>query len=160
MKRQKSILIIEDETSIGEDLKEMLEPDYEEVVYSSSAIHAQDLVRGRPFSLILTDIQMPGMPGDEFVALVRSLGRIEPVVFVTGNATREVLFAAVRMGVSDVIEKPFRQEEILKTVERVLEIDKRRKALYENIFLNKVEQSVEERQRKMIGLLQVANLKK
>lgn len=160
MKRQKSILIIDDEPDIGEIVRGMLDPVYEEVIYTSSAIQAQELVRVRSFSLILSDIQMPGMPGDEFVAFIRSIGRIEPVVFVTGNATREVLIAAIRMGVSDIIEKPFQQEELLQTIDRTLEIDKRKTALYESMFLKQAEQSRHESQKRMIGLLQVANLKK
>ena len=158
MKRQKSILIVEDEPGIGEIIKELLDPIYEEVFYAPSATEAQELVRKQPFSLILSDIMMPGIPGDEFVAFLRSLGRIEPVIFITGNATREILFSAVRLGVSDVVEKPFEDSVLLQSIDRTLEIDKRRLALYENIFTGSNTKS--ETQKKMIDLIHVANSKK
>lgn len=160
MKRQKSILIVDDEPGLGELIKNMLDPIYEEVIYGSSALEAQDLVKTRPFSLIISDIMMPGMPGDEFVAFLRSVGRIEPVIFVTGNATREILFSAVRLGVCDVIEKPFEESVLLQSIDRTLEIDKRRLALYENVFTGQSTESKSASQKRMIGLLHVANSKK
>jgi DNA-binding NtrC family response regulator len=158
MKRQKSILVVDDQHDIGEHVKFLLDRVYEEVIYCSSALVAQDYVKQRAFSLILSDVTMPGMMGHEFVTILRSIGRIEPVIFVTGNITKDILMAALRLGVSDVIEKPFLEKTLLDSVERTLEIDKRNRSLYENIFLNK--DSDENNQKKMIGLLQVARTRK
>lgn len=160
MKRQKSILIVDDEPVLCSILKDLLDPLYEEVIFCTSALEAQELVKERPFSLILSDIMMPGMPGDEFVTLLRSVGRIEPIIFVTGYATREVLFNAIRLGVSDVIEKPFDDSVLLQSIDRTLEIDKRWMALYENIFSDEYSETRQESQKRMIGLLHVANSKK
>lgn len=160
MKRQKSILIVDDDNDLAEQMIEMLDPIYEEVLYSSSAIKAQEHVKKRTFSLIISDISMPEMLGHEFVAFLRSVGRIEPVIFVTGNTNRKVLFDAIRLGVADVIEKPFIPSTLLESVERTLEIDKRRTELYRNVFENQVSENSHDRQKRMIGLLQVAQTKK
>ena len=160
MKRNKSILIIEDEKDLGLTIKEMLEPIYEDVIFCSSAIEAKELVNKSSFSLILSDIQMPGMSGDEFLTYLRSVGRIEPVIFVTGFASHEILLMAIRLGVSDVIEKPFKDSVLLESIEKTLEIDKRRLALYENIFKNSQKEDRVLSQKKMIGLLQIFNSKK
>lgn len=161
MKRQKSILILDDETMIGSILVELLAPIYEEVVFRSSAVEARCLVLERPFSLILSDVQMPQLPGPDFVGFVRSQGRIEPIIFLTGNATREVLFSAIRLGVADVIEKPFDQDNLVATIDRVFEIDKRKQALYKSSqSQTEAEKNDATKQKKMIGLLQLVGFKK
>lgn len=160
MKRQKSILIIEDEKDLADCIKTLLDPTYEEIICCNSSDEAQLAIQAKTFSLILADIKMPGMSGVDFITLLRSLGRIEPVIFVTGNATRDILFTAIRLGVSDIIEKPFEETVLLQSIERTLEIEKRRLQLYENIFLNQTSPNQSESQKKMIGLLQVVNSKK
>lgn len=160
MKRQKSILIVEDDKDLINYIHDMLDPIYEEVICCCSALEAKQYVRDREFSLILSDIMMPGMAGYDFVTFIRSIGRIEPVIFVTGNASREILLTAIRLGVSDIIEKPFKETTLLQSIERTLEIDKRRYILYENIIFNQSNFSQSSNQKKMIGLLHVINSKK
>lgn len=160
MKRQKSILVVEDEKDLADYIKFLLDPTYEEIICCNSPDEAQVAIQAKTFSLILADIKMPGMSGADFITLLRSLGRIEPVIFVTGNATRDILFTAIRLGVSDVIEKPFEETVLLQSIERTLEIEKRRLQLYENIFLNQTSPNQSENQKKMIGLLQAVNSKK
>lgn len=155
MKRDKSILILEDEHEIGEYLHNLLIPSYREVVYCDSALKAKNIILERTFSLVLTDIMMPGLQGHEFLKYYRSAGRIEPVIFITGNTNREILMTAVRLGVSDVLEKPFEEVDLLKTIERTLEIEKRKESVYQ--LSTKLEAL---NKKKMIGLLQVANTKK
>lgn len=159
MKTEKSILILDDEPDLCEYMKSVLEPNYAEIVCCSSPVEAIDIVKQRSFSIILSDIMMPGLPGHEFVMLLRSIGRIEPVIFVTGNASKEVLLSAVRLGVADVIEKPFEEQSLLNSVARTLEIDRRRLSLFEALFREQ-DPSKHEGHKKFIGLLQLANTKK
>ncbi len=160
MKRQKSILILDDENDIGEIMLDILSPVYQEVIYCSSPVRAKEIISERSFSMILTDVQMPELPGPDFVKYVRSLGKIDPIIFVTGNASAPVLLSALRLGACDVIEKPFSPQDLLQTIERAFELEKRRYQLYETIFTKSdAEQSIGG-QKRMIGLLQVINGKK
>jgi DNA-binding NtrC family response regulator len=160
MKRQKSILILDDEPEIANYLQDLLSPIYEEVISCTSVDKAKEYAQQRPFSLIITDIMIPGMLGHEFIQYTRSIGRIEPMMFVTGNATREVLLAAVRLGIYDVIEKPFNEKDLLSSVERIIEIDKRKSSLNETS--NTEEKSIESTylNKKIIGLLHAITAKK
>lgn len=160
MRRKKSILIIEDEPEIGENIYNLVQPIYEEVKLCLSPFEAEELIKKRSFSVILSDIMMPGLQGHELIKTVRALGRIEPVIFITGHASRDVLLAAVRLGVFDIIEKPFNESDVLKSIERALEIEKRKLKLYEKHTeqVNNPDQFIS--YQKMIGLLQVANTKK
>lgn len=160
MKRQKSILFLDDETALGEIITSLLSPIYEEVLYCSSPDEAKKHVTERSFSLIMTDVQMPELSGPDFIKFVRSLGRIDPVLFLTGYANKDVILSAMRLGASDVIEKPFKNDELLQTIDRVFELEKRRLQMYETLFTQKNSESKVGNQKRMIGLLQVANEKK
>lgn len=160
MKRQKSILIIEDEKEIGENIYNLIHPFYEEVQLCLSPHEAEELIKKRSFSVILSDILMPGLPGHELIKVIRGIGRIEPVIFITGHASHDVLLTAVRLGVFDIIEKPFNDSDVLKSIERALEIEKRKLQLYEKSSIQKDSSDHFINYQKMIGLLQVANTKK
>lgn len=160
MKRQKSILILDDELDIAEYLNEILSPIYEEVISCTTIDEAKEHAKRKPFSLIITDIMMPGMRGHEFIQYTRSIGRIEPMMFITGNATREVLLAAVRLGVYDVIEKPFKENELLESVDRIIEIEKRKANLNENSNSDEKGQKSSHLNKKIIGLLQAITTNK
>ncbi len=160
MKRQKSILVLDDEPEIGEVILDLLTPVYQEVVFCSAPSKAKEIVSERSFSMILTDVQMPELRGQDFVKFVRSIGRIDPIIFITGNATKDFLLSAVRLGASDVIEKPFEINELLQTIERAFELEKRRYQLYETIFTKEDAENSIGGQKKMIGLLQAVRDKK
>lgn len=160
MKYQRSILIFDDEPSVGEMLIDMLSPCYEEVVFTDSALQAKELIHKRSFSLIISDVQMPQLPGPDFVRLVRALGRLEPIIFLTGNATKDLVLSALRLGVSDVIEKPFDHEQFYRSLEHVFEIEKRRNQFFQDKLKADTSPLDLERQRKMLGLLHVVSEKK
>lgn len=160
MKRQKSILVFDDETGIGEIIVEMLSPLYEEVIYTDSAQQARELVGERSFSLIISDVSMPQMPGPDFVRWVRALGRLDPIIFLTGNSTKELVLCALRLGVADVIDKPFDPDHFFQSIEHIFEIEKRRNQFYHDKFKTDVSPLDLERQRKMLGLLHIVSEKK
>lgn len=160
MKRQRSILVFDDEPNVGEMILEMLSPLYEEVIFTDSAQRARELIQKRSFSLTISDVHMPQLPGPDFVRLVRALGRLEPIVFLTGNSNKDLVLTALRLGVSDVIDKPFDPEQFYKTIENVFEIEKRRSQLSQDKLKDDVSPLNLERQKKMLGLLHVVSEKK
>lgn len=160
MKSQKSILVLDDELSVGEIICEMLGPLYEEVIYTDSAQKARELVQQRSFSLIISDVHMPQLPGPDFVRLVRALGRLDPIMFLTGNSTKDLVLSALRLGVSDVVDKPFDPDYFFQSIEHIFEIEKRRNQFYQDKFKTDISPLDLERQKKMLGLLHVVSEKK
>lgn len=159
MKRQKSILVVDDEVMIGEMVQEILAPIYEEVIFKSKAAEAVRLIKEKRFSLILSDVHMPELDGTQFIRMVRSLGHLDPVVFLTGNSSKELLISAIRLGASDVIEKPFEEVDLLASIDRIFDLEKRKMQLFENI-IKQADIILTEKQRRMIGLLQVVSEQK
>jgi DNA-binding NtrC family response regulator len=154
MKKYGTILIVDDEKEIGEILIDIFANTFEKVVYCDSAQEALSVVQATPLSVILTDYSMPGLSGNDFIIKLRALGHLTPVVFLTGHASKELAISALRLGVSDVIEKPFDSTSLLESIDRVLEIEKRKN----NIYKDQSNPSVQ--QKKMVGLLQVVNQSK
>lgn len=159
-KRKRSIMIIDDEIGIGETLQEHLSEEFERVEYYFDPIEAQNALVSREFSLILSDINMPKLIGPELIRFVRAQGILAPVIFLTGFANKENVLSAIRLGVSDVLEKPFDIGDLFKSIDRVFEIEKRKTQLILDNYHQESNLATLNKQKKMLGLLQAVNEKK
>ena len=103
------ILIVDDTESILTLLEEMLKGKYECVPFLSPSAALDDMIHNRGlYNLIITDFNMPGMNGLEFIEQVRIQvdGRI-PVLMITGNPKDVPNDQVEKLRISKVIEKPF-----------------------------------------------------
>jgi len=105
----------------------------EHVVVGSpqDALRALSSAAGRPFDLILLDMELPGMRGTELLKLLRERGRDVPIVFVSVIATVEEKVRAFDLGADDYIVKPFAFEELVTRLQTVL---RRAKQGWELVF--------------------------
>ena len=87
-----------------------------EVVTASTASEAVALAREEAFAVILMDVRMPKLSGDEAVALIRrsARNRHTPVVFLSGD---ELVCETLRSQGHDVLEKPYRCSTLLDKVQ-------------------------------------------
>ena len=69
---------------------------------------------------IITDVRMPEMSGLELVQQLKARGVSEPIIMITGHADVPMAIQAMHAGVTDFIEKPFSDDEILKAVRSAL----------------------------------------
>jgi two-component system response regulator AtoC len=76
---------------------------------------------GNPFDVMLTDLSLPGISGDEVLARVRSERRAVAVVLMTGYGSVESAVAAVRHGAIDYLTKPLVDEELLHALHRAVQ---------------------------------------
>ena len=146
----KSVLLLEDEPELRELIAEVLAPHFSAVLQAGNVGEAMEAVKDSFPRLAICDLKMPGPSGLEFVAHLRSKDPDVPIIMLTAQSDRETLLKTLRMDVQDFIEKPFDMERLLEVVFKVLEIDKRKRALDPN-------DADYERKRKMIGHLTVVN---
>lgn len=151
------ILIVDDEKEIGEILGEIFEPHFERIVVCTNAQEAIGATKVAQFSVIICDINMPGISGEQMVRQLRAAGDLTPVIFVTGAATAKCLRKAINLGVSDVFEKPFDAAHLIGSIDRVLEIEKRRQKLYIEIGKGILTEEEIQKEKKLLGLLLVVN---
>lgn len=112
-------------------------------------------------SLVLSDIEMPGISGVELLKRLKALDETIQVVMVTGVHQMETVRQCVREGAYDYIVKPFDAEDLLATVERALErgrLIRQNEGYRENLERMVAEQTVEIRQTRDIALLTLAKL--
>ncbi len=116
------ILLIDDDASLRETLRACLETAGYLCVEAKNGDAARAwLEEGHLVNLIVTDHQMPGVSGLEFVKGFRSdlKAKAIPIVFYSGQVTIDLKVQALQAGVSAVLEKPFPLQEFLDLVGRL-----------------------------------------
>jgi DNA-binding NtrC family response regulator len=116
------VLIVDDEEGILEVCRDTLRrlPDVEISTESHSARAAQRL-GGENFDLLLADIRMPGLSGIELLRLGRQHDPDLSVLMLTAFPTVETAVESMKFGAADYITKPFLPDDLLATVQRLLE---------------------------------------
>ena len=119
--KKPNILLIDDEELTQELIRHMLQ----EIHVGELDIHANcsdALVRLKNspnyFHLIISDWEVPGMNGLDFLHEVRQLEDDVPFLMVTGNNSKECVVSAVKAGVTDFLAKPFTVSGLLDKVQK------------------------------------------
>ena len=117
------ILIIDDERSIRNALKEILADEGHEIEVAENGAQGLELAQKTTFDLIYSDIKMPGMDGIELLtALKQGEEAIDtPVVMITGHGDVETAVQALKTGAYDFLLKPLDLNRILITTKNALE---------------------------------------
>jgi two-component system nitrogen regulation response regulator NtrX len=127
------ILVVDDEADIRGLLKEILSEEGYEVEVAADAAQARASRTALMPDLVLLDIWMPDTDG---ITLLREWSAADaqhcPVVMMSGHGTVETAVEATRLGAFDFVEKPLSLTKLLRTVERALDVG-RRKRLSERV---------------------------
>lgn len=115
----KAILIVEDELKLVEILKANFEHQGFNVVSTMDGISAVDLARNSTFSLVLLDLMIPKLSGEQVCQTIRQFSRV-PIIMLTARSTEENIIDGLKLGADDYITKPFSLKELNARVETVL----------------------------------------
>lgn len=111
-----TILIIEDEPSVADALRLILEDRGHRVLIAASGGGGLGLARGGGVSLVVTDLFLPDLTGLEVLRALRAEQPHLPIVLITSRGTPEIFAEALRAGASAVLPKPFAPDEILRLI--------------------------------------------
>lgn len=116
------IAIVEDDINMRKSL-EIAMSDYEKYEIHTFK-NARDALKklDDTFELVISDINMPGMDGIEFV---KTLGGKFEVIIITGNATLTRAIESIQLGVKDFLLKPFEIETLVTAIERTATVAKK-----------------------------------
>src|SRR4029079_6762594 len=117
----KSILWVDDEGEVLEPHRIFLRSKGYTVEWASNADDAIELLRRRPFDILLLDEQMPGKRGLEVFRDVRELAPTLPVVMVTKSEEDSTLKEAIGANIRDYLVKPVNPRQVLTVITRILE---------------------------------------
>jgi two-component system response regulator FixJ len=116
-----TVHVVDDDEAMRHSLLFLLECAGIEARSYDSAIAFLDRLEGMEHGCIVTDIRMPGMSGLELVGALKVRGVTDPVIVITGHGDVPLAVEAMKSGVSDFLEKPFDDQQLLGAVRRALE---------------------------------------
>ena len=122
-----SILIVDDEPEIRKSLIGVLEDEKYQVGAAESGKECLDILKRRPFDLLLLDIWMPGMDGLETLEKVKEMDDAPEVIIISGHGTIETAVRATKLGAFDFIEKPLSLEKLLIVIKNAVNARQLRK---------------------------------
>ncbi len=120
MKECTKIIVVDDERRICQNVKKILSNRNYEVIQAVSADEALEKMTREPFSLLISDIVMPGMNGLELLKLVKKQWPQTKAIMMTAYASTDTAAKAIRLGALDYIPKPFTPDELRTTVEMAI----------------------------------------
>ncbi|MFM7053888.1 MAG: sigma-54-dependent transcriptional regulator [Bacteroidota bacterium] len=115
------ILIIDDERSIRNTLKEILTYEGFEVVEAQDGLEGLKAVEKAKFDVILCDIKMPKMDGIEVLEKIQEMASETPVVIVSGHGNIDTAVEAIKKGAFDYIAKPLDLNRTLVTIRNAMD---------------------------------------
>lgn len=117
MEKQVTIMVVEDDTGINHLLKTALEKAGYEVIQAFSGTEAVLILKmERAVSLVLLDLMLPGLSGEEVLKGIREKGNL-PVIVLTAKDSLDEKIGMLTQGADDYITKPFEIPEVLARIQ-------------------------------------------
>jgi hypothetical protein len=119
----RTVLVVDDEPALRDITLRTLEAGGYSVVTASSGVEAVEVARAHgPIDVLLTDVIMPGMVGQEVAASVQAVRPGIGVVFMSGYASMELASNGLLDARTLLLEKPFTEDELLTVIETAVEL--------------------------------------
>jgi DNA-binding NtrC family response regulator len=116
-----TILIIDDEKSIRNVLRDILQHEGYQVEEAADGEQGIKMFQSKNFDLVLCDIKMPKMDGMEVLQQIMAINSEVPVIMISGHGTIENAVDAVKKGAYDFISKPPDLNRLLITLRNALD---------------------------------------
>lgn len=118
----KKILVVDDEQSMRDTLRIMLEKEGFDISDAVDGREAIERCTNETFDLVLTDLKMPELDGIEFIEKLTAMSDV-PIIIMTAYATKEEAIRALNMGATFFIEKPFKKQELMNFITRSIKME-------------------------------------
>jgi CheY-like chemotaxis protein len=120
---QPTILVVENEVSNRLLIERVLSTRGYHCISASNGLEALNILDAEHVDLILTDLSMPVLDGYRATQLIRARPNMEhvPIVAVTAYALHDESEAAMQMGCTEYLTKPFKPRQLLEVVDRLLQ---------------------------------------
>ncbi len=142
------ILVVDDEKNLLEFMKIMLEQEGFNVTTCPNGESAIELLKGKIFDIVITDIKMPRVSGIDILKYIKSTSPETDVIMITAFASHETAVEAMKEGAYDYISKPFNNEQIKLVIRKALEKHNLKK---ENIRLRRRIEREDSLKKRIIG---------
>ncbi len=116
-----NILVIDDERSIRNTLKDVLEYEHHTVSLAENGPEGLELFENNSVDAVLCDIKMPDMDGIEVLEKLMDKKQDVPVIMISGHGNIDTAVEAIKKGAYDFIEKPLDLNRLLVTIRNAME---------------------------------------
>lgn len=118
-KNSKNILVVDDEEKIAEVIKALFEKEGFVVFCAKTGKEALMVARTQNLAIILLDLMLPDIGGEEVCAQIRRFSRV-PILMLTAKMKEQDLLNGFALGADDYLTKPFRLKELLARTQAIL----------------------------------------
>lgn len=132
MNQKGHILLVDDEKIIFEIFQTILSEEKYFLFYAQTGKEAIEILDNNSIDLVILDLMLPDMNGVEVFEAIKSYNPTIPIIILTAFATVESVVEFMKKGAFDYISKPFRNEDVLITIEKGLQ---QHNLLEENVAL-------------------------
>jgi YesN/AraC family two-component response regulator len=119
-KKNFSILFVEDEAMIRKPMQNMMQRLCSEVISASDGVEALSIYQQRPFSVVITDLQMPNMNGAELIKNIRLINPNQIIIVITAYRDGEEIRQAQQFGVDYIVAKPLSLSSFISVMKEVV----------------------------------------
>lgn len=116
----KNILVVDDEESVRVILKQILEKGGFGADVANDGEDAIEKMKKCSYDMLVTDINMPRMDGVALLKKSKELYPKIPVIFITAYGKDKIIMEAMKTGLSNYIEKPFKMDDVIRTIKENL----------------------------------------
>ncbi len=123
MSKDLKFLVVDDFSTMRRIIKNLLHDlGYSNVTEADDGKTALPMLQAGSFDLLITDWNMPGMPGLDLIKAVRADAKLAkmPVLMLTAEAKREQIIEAAQAGVNGYVIKPFTAETLKEKLDKIL----------------------------------------
>ena len=120
MEKTTKILVVDDDSGIGEMLKTLLEFYGYEVIVTEKPLMAEELIQQENIDIVLLDMLISGVDGTDVCAGIRENAEIAETPVLMMSALHDAGPKCKKAGANDFIAKPFEVEDLTEKIEKIL----------------------------------------
>lgn len=121
------ILVVDDDASIRGSIEFVLDAEHYDVTFAASVSGGTEALAAKPYDLVVTDLRLGAGSGLDLIKRAKEVDATLPVILMTSYSSLESAIAALRLGASEYIIKPFNNDEFLHACRRAIEERKLRR---------------------------------
>lgn len=134
MSSKKKILIVEDDTNLGNMTQDSLELRNYDVVLKRNGEEAFNDLKVNKYDLAILDVMMPKKDGFTLAKDIRRMNSNMPIIFLTAKALKEDTIEGLKLGADDYMTKPFSVDELVLRMENIFKRLPKTEASTQNVF--------------------------